>query len=193
MKIFASLILLLAISAPSYAAPVKDEFVSMLQPSAQLALVKSLLKVLPAYSSSVALVLKEIDALPVGTVKETTKLNQIPIAGLFERNAEGLNKVLTDVAFAEGRDEEDVAWLRKSLADLNALLVLVKKARAGQNTYKAMEKYIYISRNFVVNANEYEVSALLNPVSRFYCNLTIEIDLQAGIKTPIAEASESCD
>lgn len=160
---------------------------------ARRVLVEKLLVVLPAYIQATSDVLKEIDSLPTGKVSETTRLDEIPVQDLFAKNASPLEGVLDEQAFAEGRTEEDVAWLRQSKGQLQELLSLVVQVKVGEPLDPEIDKYLFVERNFAKSVDEFEVNVLLNPVSRFYCNLSVRIERTPLASRPVVTAEETCD
>lgn len=192
MRLFTSLIFCsLFVSCLSLAAPKKS--ILDLNYEARGILIEKLLVVLPAYIQATSDVLKEIDSLPRGAVSEFTRLDQIPVQDLFLKNARPLEGVLDEHAFAEGRREENVAWLRKSKLELQKLLSLVVQFKVGEPLDVEIDKYLFVERNFSKTADEFEVNVLLMPVSRFYCNLSVRIEGKQSMIRPSVSAEETCD
>lgn len=169
------------------------------EPKAEL--LRALNDVIPVYADATESVLREIDALPKGTVTETTRLSQIPIADLFERNAALLDKsaLLGDRGFTEGRDDHDVAWLRSSLSGLRSLEVAARIAAGTpvgpvhDAAEQDINKYVTVLRFLNRSPVEYGVQAIVEPISRFYCNLDLSVERDPSDSGPTLTVDEVCD
>lgn len=151
--------------------------------------------VLPGYIEATEAVLEELDGFPCGVIDETTRLGQKHILDLFSRNEVLLrkSKFIEDTDFAGGRDEHDVAWLRESLVGLRKLLVLVQDANTTGVIPVEIDKYLWISSFKRWDAERFNFQFIVEPVSRFYCNLTIRGGRNAGNNKAFFSAYESCD
>lgn len=150
-------------------------------------------RITPVYLEQTQAVLDQIDALPPGTVEETTPLDQVPIPDLFAPGQKALLEVLDDADFTGGRSEHDVAWLRNSAVGLDALGKAVTKLLADGTNPPEFDSHLTNQAVF-----ESPVSGILTidvgvaAVSRFFCNLDIHIvDDPNGLFT--VGAIESCD
>lgn len=158
-------------------------------------LVKVMADVLPPYIEATEGVLNEIDLLPPGTVADSTELDELPISGLFEKHAIALDKskFLGDRDFAGGRADHDVAWLRKSLVDLKALENYVAQTSMGVNMDVLIDSYVTVLQYQYKGPTEHHYLAIVEPVSRFYCNLQFNVDRNPGDAAVDVTAEETCD
>jgi hypothetical protein len=170
------------------------DVVSTLDPKVKVVLIEALSEALPPYIAATDGVLKEIDALP-NQLSESTRLNEIPINDLFERNGEALNKskIWTDTDFAGGRSEHDIAWLRQSLSGLKTLLTLTQEAKAGKNVDAELDASFVNVQYTYRSENEYDLLVGLASTSRFYCNAGIVISKLKEQTNPDVSAQEYCD
>lgn len=168
---------------------------SQMDPVLKKELVTAMADVLPPYIEATEGVLKEIDMLPIGTVVESTRLDEVPIVELFERNAVALDKskLLADRDFTGGRDEHDVAWLRKSLVDLKALEKSVAETVMGVNMDVLIDSHVTVLQYQYKGPVDHHFIAIIEPVSRFYCNLQFHVDRNTGDVAGAVIAEETCD
>lgn len=195
MNIFKPVLFAIALLATSQSAHARETLFSKMELAPKQNLVSAMADVLPAYIDATQGVLKEIDALPAGTVSETTRLSKIPIAGLFERNAVVLDKskLLSDRDFTGGRDDHDIAWLRQSLEGLLDLRDLVEFYILGAKVDLDIDKYVTVMGYLYRGPNEYNYQAIIEPVSRFYCNLQFNVEREPGDIDALVIAEETCD
>lgn len=195
MNILKPVLLAIGLLAASQSAFAADTLFSQMDPKLKSELVTTLADVLPPYIEATEGVLTEIDSLPPGTVTESTELDEVPIAGLFERNAVALDKskLLGDRDFTGGRADHDIAWLRKSLMDLKALEKSVAETLAGVNMDVLIDSYITVLQYQYKGPAEHHYIAIVEPVSRFYCNLQFHVDRNPGEVDTGVTAEETCD
>jgi hypothetical protein len=169
-------------------------FMLSLSPGQKQLLVDVLLEALPPYICATDAVLAEIAALPKGAVTSSTKLSEIPIEKLFARNAAPINaaKIWGDKAFAGGRDEHDVKWLRGSLKELKTLLRTVIASKNGADVDADLNAQFTNQQNYFTSDDDYELMADFKATSRFYCNAGIRILKEPG-QAPQISVYESCD
>lgn len=193
--LFAFLLIFVSLFAASQSAFATNTLFSKMDPKLKSELVAALSDVLPPYIEATAGVMKEIDMLPKGTVAESTRLSEVPITGLFERNADALkkSKLLEDQDFGGGRDEHDVAWMRKSLSDLQALEKAVAETAMGVNMDVLIDSYVTVLQYQYKGPNEHHYLAIIEPVSRFYCNLEFHVDRNVTAPASALIAEETCD
>ncbi|HVK83518.1 MAG TPA: hypothetical protein VM513_05390 [Kofleriaceae bacterium] len=149
-------------------------------------------EIVPAYLDETRAVLARIDALPAGTVTETTELDEVPIADLFEAGQSALAEVLVEADFTGGRADHDVAWLRQSAVELAALAEAVDQVIADGTSPASFDAHVVNTRSWEGSDGTVEISFSVAAVSRFYCNLDVRIvdDPTEGF---FVEASETCD
>lgn len=186
----------LATSVLVHASPLTDVSVSRLTPEIKTLFIDALAASLPEYIRATEGALKEIDALAPGLVRESTRLDLIPIKELFERY-EALylakSKIWEDTDFSGGRSEHDVAWLRNSLKELTALLQLARDAQDGKNVDGEIDKNLVNFRYYYTSLDNFELAVDWVATSRFYCNAGVRIFKDASRTQPAVSAQEYCD
>jgi hypothetical protein len=147
-------------------------------------------EIVPVYLAETESVLARIDALP-GPIPETTALDDVPIPDLFASGQVALLEVLDDADFAGGRSDYDVAWLRNSAVELEALRQAVADVIADGTSPDTFDEYLTNTGYSHNAAGDVEIDAGIAAVSRYYCNLDIQIlDDADGFQV---SALESCD
>lgn len=146
---------------------------------------------IPAYIAATEGVLREIDALPAGTITEQTELDELPIADIFKRNSQPLRESAEfgDIDFIGGRRDHDVAWLRQSLVELKETLRLVKLEAAGKSVATQLDPLVHVVSHSM--NHDQETHIILQATSRFYCNVEFRVYNEGNSR--IITADEYCD
>jgi hypothetical protein len=118
-------------------------------------------------------------------------LDQVPIPDLFAPGNLALRGVLDDVDFAGGRTDHDVAWLRQSAIDLEAMSAAVTQLLGDGTSPAAFDAHLTNSSFWQGTNGALEITVGVAAVSRFYCNLDVRI--ADGPHGFTVGASESCD
>jgi len=148
--------------------------------------------IVPVYLAETRAVLGRIDALPAGTVTETTSLDEVPIPNLWDAGNEALGQILVDVDFGGGRSDHDVAWLRQSAVDLDMLSEAVFQLQGDGTSPASFDEHLTNTWSHRSPDGSMDIRFGIAAVSRFYCNLDVRIvdDTTDGF---FVEASETCD
>lgn len=132
------------------------------------------------------------DALAADTIAETTALDEVPIPDLFDSGQAALLAALDDADFSGGRTDHDVAWLRQSAVDLEALRQSVVRLIGDGTSPAELDQHLTNHSYWQGPDGAIEITLGIQAVSRFYCNLDVRI-----VNDPVdgfwVEASETCD
>lgn len=189
-KTILSLLLTGAVCLSFAGKAVADDSMSELEHQAKLLLLNKLKEALPPYIEATDKTLAEIlEQNP----KDSTRLEKF--YEIFKKHSVIVEQsgVFGDSSFAEGRVEEDVAWLKGSANDLKTLQTLVDQSLAGSDVDSELNKlFNQISYRPSSNQHGLEVFATILPASRFYCNVVVTVTQEPGqqIETYV---DETCD
>lgn len=169
-----------------------DSFLGSLPGWGRYIVLDELDEIVPVYLAQTRAVLDQIDALPAGTVTETTRLDEVPIPDLFAAGNDALLEVLDDADFAGGRSDHDIAWLRQSAVELASLGEAVDQLIVDGTSPASFDAFLTNASYHHRDGNPVEINLGIAAVSRFYCNLDVRIvdDPTDGF---YVSASESCD
>lgn len=189
MKVL-NLLLGVAVSISVTSKALAGDSIAAVESQAKVLLLQKIKEILPPYIEATD---KTIADILKKKPKDSTRLSKF--YSIFKKHASILDQsgVFGDTAFAEGRVEEDVAWLKASSVGLKELQALVDQSLAGANVDTKIDKLLN-NLNYRPSTNKWglEVQATLLPVSRFYCNVGVSVTQEPGQQV-LVYADETCD